>query len=728
MKNLATYGVSLALLMGATACDRGRSSSVAVLPRASFETRDEVPVGVSVSDALLVDLNRDGVLDLAVVSAADNQLEVLVGQGNGLFSSWATMPVSGSPSRIVSADLDGDSSEDLLILRPADELVSVLLNNGNAGFTARPPVVACPNAIDLGVGELTGDGELDIAVIHTDRPDVLVNTGFGGGYFGSPFFADLGPADASPTCLEIAEVNGDPREDLLVAERQRGQLMVFEVLDGTGLQAPEAFSVGSFPVDIAVGDLNSDARPDIAVANFGGLDVSLLTRAVNTFAADSLSLAEPPRGLDVADLDGDGINDLAVSLFDRGSVGVFRGRVDGAFREELRLDATALPFRPLSGDVDMDGRTDLVVAALGQDVLDLFRGRTGRLNGGHNHDVTLNRPDHAVAFDLDGDGDRELALVGGGSQLITIADFVPASAPDLTAVTPAVVVGMGRPVSDVARGDFDADGRDDLAVATDRGIKLLVNESTAGSSLLTGFPAAPNDVLAGGFGPFDVEVADMNADGIDDIVFADNGASLVTVLVAQDTAFAYDVFSFPMPAAIGPGALAVADFTADGLVDVAVAREDAAVSILANDGDGRLTPLFDLPLSSGFHRLVTADFDADGHADLVVSDGFSDDVLVLLMTNSGVVEVTHPAAPAARAVAADDVNADGHVDIVVTSLTDAEFLVLYGDGGGGFPVRTRFPGPLTATSGVAIDATGNGSVDLVFPGPGTSRLSIYQAQ
>src|SRR5262249_22400732 len=152
---------------------------------------------------------------------------------------------------------------------------------------------------------------------------------------------------------------GDQALDLMVAEQQRGELVVFPGLVGGGREPLQVFPVGLLPVDIAVGDLDHDGRLDVAVANRGSLDITVLTANLRGFVPSTVKLTDPPDKLAIADLfGGDGLNDLVVTLLDRASVAVLPGGASG-LGAELRLDAAAQPDRALLGDVDRDGRTDL---------------------------------------------------------------------------------------------------------------------------------------------------------------------------------------------------------------------------------------------------------------------------------------------------------------------------------------------------------------------------------
>ena len=123
------------------------------------------------------------------------------------------------------------------------------------------------------------------------------------------------------------------------------------------------------------------------------------------------------------------------------------------------------------------------------------------------------------------------------------------------------------------------------------------------------------------------------------------------------------------------------DLLGDGIEDVALPRGDRAfLSVLANDGEGRVTPVSETPILGGAVRVRSADFDLDGRMDLVVSDGASREVLVLLSRSAGQITLSLPTVNAANAILVADLNGDDSPDIVVASETEARFAVLLGDG------------------------------------------------
>jgi len=287
-------------------------------------------VGVGAYCVGIGDFNGDGKLDIAVGNNAGTALTILLGNGDGTFRPMATHPIAGGlPESIAVADLNGDGKPDLVVSNYSGPMFSILLGNGDGTFTPAPGNV--PNGSEcwsVSIGDYDGDGIPDLAVT-SNNSTVTIFLGNGDGTFtqlGSPISVGLWPAS-----IVSADLNGDGTLDLAVSNMSGGTVTILLGSGhGTFTQAPNSpISVGSSPSSITAGDFNQDGKPDLAVSNYYGNNITVLFGngdGTFTLAATSPATGNAPYTIASADFDGDGVPDLATANDGASTTGVFLTR------------------------------------------------------------------------------------------------------------------------------------------------------------------------------------------------------------------------------------------------------------------------------------------------------------------------------------------------------------------------------------------------------------------
>jgi hypothetical protein len=277
------------------------------------------------------DFNRDGKLDVAVVSGLDNAVEILRGNGDGTFQPNPLILGVGTQQNFLPSiqsvavgDFLHNGKLDLAVANPGSNTVSVLLGNGDGTFQPRVDIAVGATPVSVAASDL-GNGQVDLVVANHDSSTVSVLLGNGDGTF-------------------------QPARNIDVKA--------------------QAFGLDSQPVDLAVGNFNGDGKPDLLITQFAGFDagVSLVTvlpgNGDGTFGAPiTQNLNLELVGLVVGDFSGTGKLDFAQANAGGGGVVVFQGNGDGTFGAPRGFDTGgANPFGLASGDFNGDGRPDLAVA------------------------------------------------------------------------------------------------------------------------------------------------------------------------------------------------------------------------------------------------------------------------------------------------------------------------------------------------------------------------------
>jgi uncharacterized protein (DUF2141 family) len=291
-----------------------------------------ISVGTNPESVALADVNVDGKLDIVSGNEGTDNLTVLLGVGNGTFTVASSPAVGSQPSFLVVGDLNGDGKLDIVVSNANSSNVTVLLGTGDGAFTAASgsPITVGSGPSGVALGDLNSDGKLDLVVSNSTSNNVTVLLGNGDGTFtvavGSPLA--VGP---NPVSVELGDVNGDGKLDIMTPNNGSNNVTVsLGNGDGTFTQAPGSpVALGTTPAYAAVGDVNGDGKLDIATGNEGSHSVTvLLGNGDGTFTAATgspflMGGSFGPRGVVLGDLNGDGKLDFVGPNYVAGSVSVF---------------------------------------------------------------------------------------------------------------------------------------------------------------------------------------------------------------------------------------------------------------------------------------------------------------------------------------------------------------------------------------------------------------------
>ena len=411
------------------------------------------------SSLAIVDVDGDHKLDVVMVNqcidnynCVNGAVSVLLGNGDGTLRAAVNYnPGAWDSYGVAIADVNADGKADLLVASQCNNInsctngtASVLLGNGDGTFQ---PAVSYnsggSNAFSVSSADVNGDGKIDLVVenecadSNCSNGSVSVLLGNGDGTFQSA--VSYGSSGLYPLSATIADVNGDGKPDLVVANQcadgncSSGSVgVLLSNGDGTFQSAITYNSGGIYSFSTAVADVNGDGKPDLLVANecldntcsTGEVGV-LLGNGDGTFqaAVDYSSGGFYAFAIAVDDMNGDGKLDLIVSNqcgnnnnCTSGLIAVLLGNGDGTFQ------AATTTATPVLGGVqslvvgDFNGDHKLDVASGVGNVLLLGNG-----DGTFQSPMPLGASGPGIAAgDLNGDGRPDLA-VGGVSVLLNIS-------------------------------------------------------------------------------------------------------------------------------------------------------------------------------------------------------------------------------------------------------------------------------------------------------------------
>jgi hypothetical protein len=313
---------------------------------------------------------------------------------------------------------------------------------------------------------------------------------------------------------------------------------------------PSSYAVGNDPASVAVADLDGDGRPDIVTANAilstngaGDSSVSVLLQdaAQSGHYLPAVSYATGPDPLSVAigDLNGDGKPDLAIA--DSSGISVLFQDASGKFFPKITIPTDAGCTSVAIADIDSDGIPDLLATdAVSVLLLLQATGGDGRFGAPVRYGAGQ-QPHHAVVGDLNGDGRPDIAVanIGSPSDLRAASVSVLLQDPARAGTfLPAVNYATQADTTAVAIADLDGDEWEDLAVANsgtlggpcpptcnivDTGVSVLSQDGTAAGHFRTAvnYAAKGNDFVTG------LAIADVNGDGREDLIVVQAGGVFI---------------------------------------------------------------------------------------------------------------------------------------------------------------------------------------------------------
>jgi hypothetical protein len=680
-----------------------------------------------VTSVVSADFNGDGIPDIAATLYERNEIAVAVGRGDGWFEQPVYLQAGAGPIMVITSDLSENQHPDIAVVNEWENTVTILLNLGDGTFApgAHHPVGPRPRSV--AAGDVTGNGLVDLITLNLDNQSLSLLRNTGAGTFApeariDPGYTTLHGAPWHPgPHIVLGDFNGNGHLDLVVPQQHQVRLMLN---DGTGSFAPGPAAIlhnGDGAYAIAAADLNNDGHLDLAVTT------TLATpQTLHVLINDGAGAFHPPVSYDVAadpyvpgrparwtiqiaavDLDRNGHVDLvAAQEVSGGYAAILRNRGDGTFHSKELFAAAGVLAPMVIDDLDGDGYPDWLVA-----------------------DANSTYPTAAVLLN-DGTG-RPMAMQ-----------------PHWTPLPPANYCCPFRlhPVA----ADLDGSGRPDLVMTTYHwNYHVVISRNDGGR--FTDLPpialAPPGEARADA-----VAVADLNGDGIPDLVISDTvdggleKTGNIHILFGLGNLQYAPPHRYPLPGT--PRQVVAEDLNGNGQIDLAVwlgsiypgdehTPVPRQVAVLFNDGTGSfsLNALYMLEnIRWGTQGALAAGRIHGGNLpDLVAGWGDRDGPgRVGVLRNRGDGTFDPPAvietSRLPQSIIAADLRGLGRIDLAVmhnfnhwVSLANPAEMpyltILHNDGAGALPTRQEFINPSALPDGqMAVgDLNGNGLLDIAVP-------------
>ena len=279
----------------------------------------------------LVDLDRDGDLDVVISNDEPDPKLVYLNDGKGHFHVGSTFGKPDWPTRNATvADINGDGLPDIVVANRGDSTSAnyICLNRGGGRFDADCTAFSREPATTITAADFNRDGLIDLAVPHRDGGQSRVYLAGPKGTFDASRTVPFGPPNATIRMTEAADLDGDGLLDLVAIDENVGTAIYFGQRNDTFSEAVRVADARPAPYALLVADVNGDRKPDIIVGNIEAPSAVHFNdgsgkRFHTTRVGDNQGTVY---GFAVSDLDRDGVMDIAAARSDAPNV-VYFGRL-----------------------------------------------------------------------------------------------------------------------------------------------------------------------------------------------------------------------------------------------------------------------------------------------------------------------------------------------------------------------------------------------------------------
>jgi hypothetical protein len=343
---------------------------------ACYQFVEDISVGSEPRNLEFGFVNADQYGDLLVPSFADDNVSILLGQGNCSFAeeyiAFIDGDISGSgPYQVVVGDFNDDNIADFATANRSDTTMAVALGEGGGTFGMPESYLAAFYPTSIDAGDLNGDLELDLVVANAGAYGFGAYYGDGQGGFSDPYFVDSG---AAPVFIKTIEITGDVFVDVLVANKDDQTITIHAggAADGE-FDVDASIAMASPARALAAADFDADGDIDIAATGEAGVVYVLLRETGLTFSTSSIPAGEYPFSIQAADLTGDTTSELAVANSGDDTLSLFAGAGDGTFSWRMDLPTGPRPIFVETGDCNADGIPDLFVSNEDSNTVTVYR-------------------------------------------------------------------------------------------------------------------------------------------------------------------------------------------------------------------------------------------------------------------------------------------------------------------------------------------------------------------
>lgn len=685
--------------------------------------------GASLKDIQLGDLDNDGDTDIITSDVNNDQVSILINNGNGTFNARVSLDTTGHGYGTALVDLNNDGNLDLAYSDWSNNVLNVQLGDGSGNFGVITSYAAA-GGYEISFGDFNGDGNSDIAVASYDVDKLTVLLGNGNGTLKA---AVSYASNDKPGTMTAVDFNGDGLTDVALGNALEDYSTVYLANSDGSFKASKGVYLSSdaHPGGVVSGDFNEDGVVDLVFSDVddANLTVHFGHSSVPTFEADgsydamtSINIGGNVYDTQFADIENDGILDLISTDQSSGTLWVQTGNGDGTFKSGTSYGGFGIGSELYlsTGDTDGDGYNDISVS----DSSGLLVNFTNNHLGSFTASATMTPSSGTGRMQLvDVTGDGDLDLVGRGNNAGDIFVYRGNGNGTFNAVI-SFADGVAR--DNLVMTDIDGDGKIDIVSAdsNDNQVSILHGNGNGTFSVLATLAA---------YDPSAVTVNDFNADGVSDVFVVQRGSVHGEGVVYLGNSGGA-TYSGPVTYSVGdsPDMVYSGDYNGDGIKDILVSHTDKYGTMLLGNGDGSFrtglsfttgvpvlgdstfTPLSDFFSGINPSAIATGDLNHDGHVDLALLDDSSTFHIHFGYGDGTFVDDWSYSIPGStQDIKLGDMNGDGNLDVITGNNSGSELFINFGNSDGSFQDSVSFSSGATLNFITLADVNNDRKQDIL---------------